>query len=314
MLPKSDRIGLLLFALLCAAAIAAFYFFQETKDEAAPKPQQLTAEQAANLRAFNEELQRDSIAWTKQHERHWQKEPERMVESFPFDPNTADSTTLLRLGFKPWQAKAICNYRRKGGRWRSAEDCKRIYGFSEADYQRLKPYIRISPEFAASAPRQKSEKQLLWEARQAHFDSLRATYPTKYEEGSIRLNLSTCDTTALKGIPGIGPWSARKIVAYRERLGGFVSVRQLEEIEDMPEGLSRWFDPATATTQPRQIDINHASFKTINRHPYVSYEQTIEIVNYIRKHGPLRSWNDLSLSKLFTAKDFERLKPYFRIN
>ena len=96
-----------------------------------------------------------------------------MVESFPFDPNTADSTTLLRLGFKPWQAKAICNYRRKGGRWRSAEDCKRIYGFSEADYQRLKPYIRISPEFAASAPRQKSEKQLLWEARQAHFDSLR---------------------------------------------------------------------------------------------------------------------------------------------
>ena len=38
------------------------------------------------------------------------------VEAFPFNPNTADSTTLLRLGLKPWQIKNLMAYRRAGGR------------------------------------------------------------------------------------------------------------------------------------------------------------------------------------------------------
>ena len=29
------------------------------------------------------------------------------VERFPFDPNTADSTQLLRLGLQPWQVRNI---------------------------------------------------------------------------------------------------------------------------------------------------------------------------------------------------------------
>ena len=37
--------------------------------------------------------------------------PEEKVETFPFDPNTADSTTLLRLGLAPWQVRAIYKYR-----------------------------------------------------------------------------------------------------------------------------------------------------------------------------------------------------------
>ena len=33
------------------------------------------------------------------------------VERFPFDPNTADSTQLLRLGLQPWQVRNIYKYR-----------------------------------------------------------------------------------------------------------------------------------------------------------------------------------------------------------
>ena len=42
--------------------------------------------------------------------------PEEKVETFPFDPNTADSTTLLKLGLAPWQVRAIYKYRAKHGR------------------------------------------------------------------------------------------------------------------------------------------------------------------------------------------------------
>jgi len=32
---------------------------------------------------------------------------EQRKETFPFDPNTADSTQLLRLGLQPWQVRNI---------------------------------------------------------------------------------------------------------------------------------------------------------------------------------------------------------------
>ena len=39
----------------------------------------------------------------------------RRAELFPFDPNTADSTQLLRLGLAPWQVRNIYKYRAAGG-------------------------------------------------------------------------------------------------------------------------------------------------------------------------------------------------------
>ena len=70
----------------------------------------------------------------------------RKAETFPFDPNTADSVTFVRLGLTSWQARNALKYRRKGGRWKSADDFARLYGLSEEDFLRLRPYIRISPD------------------------------------------------------------------------------------------------------------------------------------------------------------------------
>ena len=39
-------------------------------------------------------------------------------ERFAFDPNTADSSQLLRLGLQPWQVRNIYRYRAKGGVFR----------------------------------------------------------------------------------------------------------------------------------------------------------------------------------------------------
>lgn len=44
----------------------------------------------------------------------------------------------------------------------------------------------------------------------------------KYPEGTL-VDLSEADTTELKKIPGIGSGIARMIVAYRKRLGGFMT-------------------------------------------------------------------------------------------
>lgn len=223
---------------------------------------------------------------------------------FPFDPNHADSLTLRKLGLPAWQIGNLMKYRRKGGVWRSPDDFARLYGLTPKEFERLRPYIRIQSADARrhyATPESRSptsrENAVPNQPRQE-----------KYAEGT-RLPLNAADTTQLKGIPGIGSYKARKIVDYRERLGGFVSPTQLEEIEDMPPGLERWFVADGAS--PRRIAINRATFKQLVRHPYLSYEQTRTIVNHIRKYGPLRSWRELRLYPEFSEKDFQRLEPYF---
>lgn len=65
---------------------------------------------------------------------------------------------------------------------------------------------------------------------EAAYDSVRAPYQKKIKAGE-HIVLNTADTTALKTVPGIGSYYARKIIAYGQRLGGYVSVDQLDEIE-----------------------------------------------------------------------------------
>ena len=64
---------------------------------------------------------------------------------------------------------------------------------------------------------------------EAEYDSVKAHYQVKIKAGE-HVVLNTADTTVLKTVPGIGPYYARKVVEYGERLGGYVSVDQLDEI------------------------------------------------------------------------------------
>ena len=223
---------------------------------------------------------------------------------FPFDPNHTDSITFLDLGLQPWQIANLMKYRRKGGIWRTAEHFSKLYGLSAEEFVRLRPYIRISAK-DKSRKTFYEERQRVYQQRaeSLHYDVIQ-----KLSEGTT-LELSSADTSALKQIPGIGSYYAGKIVRYRDRLGGFVSVEQLNEIEGLPDRITRWFtlDQSSVVCQ---IKINHATFKQLVRHPYLSYEQTKVIVNHIRKYGPITGWKDLRLYKEFSESDFQRLAPY----
>lgn len=260
-----------------------------------PEAARLTEAERHEAELLQNELRADSA-----RRREAKNDNATSSELFPFDPNTADSTTLRRVGLSEYQTRNILKYRRRGGKWRSPNDFSRLYGLSHEAFLRLRPYIQIiraedqDHPFAAECPM--PERPV--------FERVE-----KLREGAI-LSLNEVDTTRLKQIPGIGSYYARKIIQYRERLGGFVSTSQLAEIEGLPAGISRWFEVEIRPT-PRRINLARATFKELVRHPYLNYEQTCAIVNHREKYGPISSWNDLSLYKAFTPADIERLKPYF---
>lgn len=138
-------------------------------------------------------------------------------------------------------------------------------------------------------------------------DSFIPRYPVKIGAGE-HVVLNTADTTALKTVPGIGPYFARKIVEYGMRLGGYVSIDQLDEIEDFPLDAKKYLEIREAS--PRKLNLNRLSLNELKRHPYINFYRAKAITDYRRLHGPLHSLNDLGLSKDFPTEVMRRLEPY----
>lgn len=100
-------------------------------------------------------------------------------------------------------------------------DFARLYGLTAKQYRELEPYITISSDYRPAS-------ELLPKEKQVERDTVR--YPVKISP-TEHIALNTADTTMLRKVPGIGSYYAHRIVSYRERLGGFVDVEQLREIE-----------------------------------------------------------------------------------
>ncbi|MBQ7717121.1 MAG: helix-hairpin-helix domain-containing protein [Prevotella sp.] len=138
-------------------------------------------------------------------------------------------------------------------------------------------------------------------------DSAVAHYQEKLKSGE-HVDLNTADTTMLKMVPGIGSYYARKVVQYGERLGGYVSIDQLDEIEGFPLDSKEYL--VLENPSPRKLDVNRLSLNELKKHPYINFFQAREITNYRRLHGPLKSLSDLRLSKDFPPEVIARLEPY----
>lgn len=221
--------------------------------------------------------------------------PMRHTEEFPFDPNTADSTQLLRLGLHPFQVRSIYRYRAQGGVFRTKRDFAQLYGLTKKDYLRLEPYIRISDDYQpASTLFQKDER-----------DTLR--YPVKIKDGE-HITLNTADTTQLMRVPGIGSYYAKEIIRHGKWIGGYVNVNQLDEIDGFPQFAKKYFVINHPT--PQRININKLSLQELRRHPYINYYQAKAIIDYRRLHGDIKNLQDLRFSKDFSEDAIQRLEPY----
>ncbi len=233
----------------------------------------------------------------------------QQAETFYFDPNTADSTQLLRLGLQPWQVRNIYKYRAKGGVYRRKEDFARLYGLTVKDYRRLEPYIRISEDYLPAATlvgkgRDRNDRDYSNNRDYSDYSD--------YSNNKLSLGehiiLNHADTAMLRKVPGIGVYYAKEIIRYGRWLGGYVSVDQLDEIDNFPQEAKKYF--VIEHPNPQKLSINKLSLQQLRRHPYINYYQAKAITDYRRLHGNIKSLQDLRFSPDFTEADIQRLEPY----
>jgi DNA uptake protein ComE-like DNA-binding protein len=287
LLHKSDRQVLLTLLFLAALALSGIVLIEQLTDEPVPMSQ-----------ASTDSIPRQTKSVQSIFVDPADELPERHVERFRFDPNTADSTQLLRLGLQRWQVRNIYKFRAAGGIYRRKEDFAQLYGLTQKEYRELEPYITISADYQPAS--------LLVKKERMERDTL--LYPRKLTEGAT-IDLSLADTAQLRRVPGIGLYFAREIVRYRDWLGGYVSVDQLDEIEGFPSEAKKYFT-ISPDAEPRRLNLNRLSLNELKRHPYINYYQARAIVDYRRQNGKLTSLDDLQFLHDFSSEARQRLAPY----
>lgn len=222
-----------------------------------------------------------------------------------FDPNTADSLSLSELGLKPWQIRNLQKYRQAGGRFRRATDFRRLYGLTDSAYCALAPYICIDTtylptnHYRAAASRDTIQR-----------DSLFPRYVSHKRDTIIELN--TTDTSELQIIRGIGPYTAMRIISYREQLGGYYSVHQLREIQGLDSiPIDSIIPHLTADARLiKRMMVNQCTPRRLQRHPYISFTQAKAIYEYRRMNVYLSQLEELANLKELNELDLEKLQYY----
>lgn len=140
---------------------------------------------------------------------------------------------------------------------------------------------------------------------------LRRNKVSKLPQGTV-IDINTADSAKLCRVPGIGPAFSRRIIRLRERLGGFYTVLQLQEVygidEDKYLELRTWF---RVQTPPKTYPLAQLRIDELPNHPYLSYEHKRALRRLISRHGVIRSWTTLMRDPTFTQDDSIRLSHYF---
>ncbi|MBQ2365573.1 MAG: helix-hairpin-helix domain-containing protein [Bacteroidaceae bacterium] len=303
LLTGEQWLGVCILALLAGVTLFLVHRFQPAEPEVVEVVSDSVLTQFATYQAEQDSIRK--ATWKKQYPRDT-----LAIRMQVFDPNTADSSTLVHLGLKKWQVSNMLKYRAKGGRYRKAEDMKRLYGMTDSMYVRLLPYIHIDTA---------AIDQYRDSLRRSRRDTLAKDSVPRYvsQKRDTLLNLRTADTTELKKIRGIGSYRARQIVRYRKELGGFVNTEQLREIKALQPLLTDslqadsllshfWIDSIIIVP----LQVNSCRAETLERHPYLSFEQAKAVYELRRKKIRLESIEQLRRLDCFTEEELRRVEPY----
>ncbi len=227
---------------------------------------------------------------------------------FFFDPNNISRDSIIMLGFSSKVAHNWTKYLDKGGHFYSKKDLLKIYGINKTLFTKIKKYIitqNKKNEIAKVTVNKKTKTSF-------NKDSSFIKSPYKRPGDNIKIEINTCKAKDLIVLRGIGQVLSKRIIKFRDKLGGFVSVNQLKEVYGLPP---ETFESIKGniyinTSKIKRLKINIEDKSNLKNFPYISYRLAAQIIKYRKQHGYFRNKSDLLKIKTLDSLKLRKIEPY----
>ena len=213
------------------------------------------------------------------------------------NPNELSTQDWKELGLSQKQADIVVKFSKRG--LRSNSDLKKIYVFPKELFNLIKDSL-FYPKTESHAYNNSSE-----------YDVEKA----KKEYSQVLVDISIADQEELETIPGIGPFFAKKILDYRNSLGGFVSKSQLLEIWKFDEQKLNEIDEylVLSKREIQKININSTELEELKNHPYISYSVANSIIKMRETNGKYSDVGEIKKSKLISEELYQKIVRYITV-
>ncbi|MBS1627509.1 MAG: helix-hairpin-helix domain-containing protein [Bacteroidetes bacterium] len=215
-----------------------------------------------------------------------------VYEMFEFNPNTINEEGWKKLGLKDKTIKTILNYRSKGGKFKTAEDIRKIWGLKKEDADRIIPYVKIENK-ASNAINTKS-------------DAVKTT---------LKIDINIASPQEWLSIPNIDRSTVYKIIKYKEKLGGFLIIQQVKETYGLTDSLFKTIEPylILQTIKIKKININSVDEYSLSTHPYISKDVAKAIIIYRAQHGAYTKIDDIKKIVFIKEELYQKISPYLAV-
>ncbi len=201
-----------------------------------------------------------------------------------FDPKTYSESDWQQLGLSQKQSEIVVKFSKRG--IHSEDELASIFVIPDQLFRLIKDSVIYSPKKTFN-----SEKSV--------------------EREIIVIDINTSGQEGLETIPGIGPYFAKKIVEYRNQLGGFISKEQLLEIWNFDHEKFEKVKPyVNVTGVISKININTATLEELKNHPYISYGVANSIVKMRLHKESYREVREIKESKIINQELYNKIEPY----
>lgn len=284
MFNRSQRNGILFLIVLITSLLGVNYFVDFSEEEMFD----VNSPEITRIQNQLDSLRINEIA-------------SRKPKKYPFNPNFITDFKGYTLGMSPEEINRLKQFRNKNQWVNSVKDFQKVTKISDSLLAEISPYFKFPEWVTNPKPKKKYDKN--------------NGFVEKTFQQKIDLNLATEEE--LKKISGIGVSLSKRIITYREKLGGFSDDSQLYNVYGLNyQVVNRALNEFTVKT-PKEIikmNLNTISASDIATVPGISFELAKKIWEYRTLRGQITNFSELEKIDGMTQRKLRGIQLYLTLD
>jgi len=218
---------------------------------------------------------------------------------FPFNPNFLSDFKGYALGMSTEEIDRLLAFRKENKWINSVKDFKKVTKVSDSLLNKISPYFKFLKWISNSKPKK---------------NYLKKGFKEKTFQQKVDLNITTQEQ--LEKVNGIGKVYSKKIIDYRNKLGGFSDDIQIYQLYGLDyQVIKKVLNEFTVKT-PKEIvkmNFNSISASDIATIPGISFDLAKRIWEYRILNEQIESFSQLQNIEGLTKRKLQGIQLYLKI-